>query len=29
LAIVVIDPDAVWKREWGELYRWQDDAEES
>ncbi len=29
LAIVVLDPDAVWKREWGELYRWQDDAEES
>jgi hypothetical protein len=29
LAIVVLDPDAVWKWEWGELYRWQDDAEES
>lgn len=29
LAIVVLDPDAVWKKEWGELYRWQDDAEES
>ncbi len=28
LAIVVLDPDAVWKREWGELYRWQDDPEE-
>ncbi|HEY1942571.1 MAG TPA: hypothetical protein VGH40_10660 [Roseiarcus sp.] len=21
LAIVVVDPDGVWKREWGELYR--------
>lgn len=28
LAIVVIDPDAVWKREWGELYRWQDEADD-
>jgi hypothetical protein len=27
LAIVVLDPDSVWKREWGELYRGQDDAE--
>jgi hypothetical protein len=27
LAIVVVDPDGVWKPEWGELYRWQDDAE--
>ena len=27
LAIVVVDPDGVWKKEWGELYRWQDDAE--
>jgi hypothetical protein len=22
LAIVVVDPDGVWKKEWGELYRW-------
>jgi hypothetical protein len=28
LAIVVVDPDAVWKSEWGELYRWQDEADE-
>ena len=21
LAIVVVDPDGVWKKEWGELYR--------
>jgi hypothetical protein len=28
VAIVVIDPDKVWKPDWGELYRWQDDAEE-
>ena len=21
LAIVVVDPDGVWKQEWGELYR--------
>ncbi len=28
LAIVVLDPDAVWKEEWGALYRWQDDADE-
>ena len=27
LAIVVADPDGVWKAEWGELYRPQDDAE--
>ena len=27
LAIVVADPDSVWKNEWGELYRGQDDAE--
>lgn len=25
LAIVVLDPDAVWKKEWGELYREADD----
>ena len=27
LAIVVVDPDGVWKTEWGELYHWQDDPE--
>ena len=27
LAIVVVDPDGVWKPEWGELYRWRDDGE--
>jgi hypothetical protein len=27
LAIVVVDPDGVWKPEWGELYREQDDGE--
>jgi hypothetical protein len=27
LAIVIVDPDGIWKSEWGELYRWQDDAE--
>ena len=27
LAIVVVDPGGVWKPEWGELYRWQDDGE--
>ncbi len=27
LAIVVLDPDGVWKPEWGELYRWQEDSE--
>ncbi len=27
LAIVVVDPDRVWKQEWGELYRWEDEAE--
>jgi len=26
LAIVVVDPDGGWKREWGELYRWRDEA---
>ena len=25
LAIVIVDPDAVWKREWGELYRVEDE----
>jgi hypothetical protein len=25
LAIVVIDRDAIWKKEWGELYRWEDE----
>jgi hypothetical protein len=28
LAIVVIDSDNVWKKEWGELYRWDDEASE-
>ena len=28
LAIVVLDPDAVWKGEWGELYRSQEGADE-
>jgi hypothetical protein len=27
LAIVVVDPDGVWKPEWGALYRSQDGAE--
>ena len=27
LAIVVLDPDGVWKKEWGELYRGEDDGE--
>ncbi len=27
LAIVVVDPHGVWKPEWGELYRGQDDGE--
>ena len=27
LAIVVLDPDGVWKKEWGELYRVEDDGE--
>jgi hypothetical protein len=27
LAIVVLDPDGVWKPAWGELYRWQEDSE--
>lgn len=27
LAIVVVDPDNVWKKEWGDLYR--DDGEEA
>jgi hypothetical protein len=27
LAIVVHDPDGVWKKEWGELYRVNDDGE--
>lgn len=25
LAIVVLDPDGVWKPAWGELYRWEDE----
>jgi hypothetical protein len=27
LAIVIVDPDSVWKSEWGDLYRVEDDAE--
>jgi hypothetical protein len=27
LAIVVLDRDAIWKKEWGELYRWEDEPE--
>ena len=27
LAIVVVDPNAVWKKEWGELYRVEDEAD--
>jgi hypothetical protein len=27
LAIVVMDPDSIWKKEWGELYRWEDEPE--
>ncbi len=26
LAIVVVDPDNGWKKEWGELYRWSEEA---
>ncbi len=28
LPIVVLDPGAVWKKEWGELYRWHDEADD-
>ena len=28
LAIVVVDPDGIWKQEWGELYRWSEEAQE-
>jgi len=28
LAIVVLDPEALWKGEWGELYRSREDADE-
>jgi hypothetical protein len=28
LAIVVVDPDGIWKKEWGELYRWSEEADE-
>jgi hypothetical protein len=28
LAIVVVDPDSVWKKEWGDLYRWDGEADE-
>ncbi len=27
LAIVVVDPDGVWKKEWGDLYREEDDSD--
>ena len=27
LAIVVIDPDGIWNKEWGELYRWSGEDE--
>ena len=27
LAIVVVDPNAIWKKEWGELYRWNGDGD--
>jgi hypothetical protein len=26
LPVVVLDPDGVWSPEWGELFRWRDDA---
>ncbi len=31
LALVIIDRDAIWNKEWGELYRWEDepDAQEA
>jgi hypothetical protein len=29
LAIVVVDPDGVWKKEWGDLYRWNGEDEAS
>ena len=28
LAIVVLDPDKVWKEAWGELYRWPGEGDE-
>jgi hypothetical protein len=27
LALVVVDRDNVWKEEWGQLYRWEDEPE--
>ena len=27
IAIVVLDPDGVWKKEWGELYRAEDEGD--
>lgn len=27
--MVVVDPDHVWSAEWGDLYRYEDEAEES
>jgi hypothetical protein len=29
LPIVVIDPDNIWKREWGELWRFEEDEPEA
>ena len=29
LPIVVIDPDNIWKREWGELWRYEEDEPEA
>jgi len=26
LALVVVDPDGLWRPQWGELYRWEDEA---
>jgi hypothetical protein len=28
LAIVVVDPNGLWMKEWGELYRWKDDSKD-
>ena len=27
VAIVVMDRDGIWQKEWGELYRWEDEAD--
>lgn len=29
LAIVIVDPDNIWKKEWGDLYRWTGEDEAS